>query len=62
MRFAETEIFLGFETDLDYQKSGCRLKGLLLIHIKCIFVQVVNEMINFTMPEIIQTSKKLDGM
>ena len=26
-RFAEPEIFLGFEIDLDFQKSGCRLKG-----------------------------------
>ena len=29
--FAEPEIFLGFETNLDFsnQKSGCRLKGRL---------------------------------
>jgi hypothetical protein len=31
--FAETDIFLGFETNLDFsnQKSGCRLKGRLNI-------------------------------
>ena len=57
------EFFLWFETDLDFQKSGCRIKGRLLFnHTKCFFVQVVNEMINYTMPEIIQTSKILDGM
>ena len=27
--FAEPEIFLGFEIDLDFQKSRCRLKGCI---------------------------------
>ena len=28
IRFAESEVFrVTFETDLDFQKSGCRLKG-----------------------------------
>ena len=33
-RFAEPEIFLGFEIDLDFQKSGCRLKGWQLVKFK----------------------------
>ena len=29
-RFAEPEIFLGLEIDLDFKKSECRLKGWVL--------------------------------
>ena len=52
-RFAETEIFLGFERDLDldldFQKSGCRLKGrksyheftlVLFVKIEPLFAQI----------------------
>ena len=52
-RFAETEIFLGFERDLDldldFQKSGCRLKGrksyheftlVLFVEIEPLFAQI----------------------
>ena len=29
-RFVEPEIILGFEIDLDFQKSGCRLKDQVM--------------------------------
>ena len=32
-RFAGPRIFLQFETDLDFQKSRCRLKGRVLMKI-----------------------------
>ena len=36
-RFAEPEFFIGFETNLDFKKSGCRLKGRWWDYVKKVF-------------------------